>query len=49
MTIVKKSVFFLYWPGLRINVRILVSDENGKQRKRRQMSHKIKSVLSCLD
>ena len=33
---------------MRINVRILISDENGEERKRK-ISHKIQSVLSSLD
>ena len=34
---------------MKINVKVLVSDEKGEERKRKQMSHKIKSVLSSLD
>ena len=34
---------------MRINVRILISDKNGEERKRKQISHKIQSVLSSLD
>ena len=49
MIIVKKSVWFLHWLGMKINVKVLVSDENGEERKWKQMSHKIKSVLSSLD
>ena len=45
----KKTLFFLHWLGVRKSVSILVSDENGKERKRSQLSHKIKSVFSSLD
>ena len=45
----KQTLFSFYIDGLRRSVRILVSDENGKERKRSQLKHKIKSVLSSLD
>ena len=50
MLIEKKKAYFLStltWSEKKC--QDLVSDENGKESKARQMSHKIKSVLASVD